>query len=360
MRRAAIWVLLILLAWPGGARAQGIRAGPAVLDFTGRAQLQLHTTSIGEAELGPERPVATLAFETRRVRFGVDLAFEEWITASIEAELAGAAPRLTDGFVDLALAESFALRAGQFKKPFGLFELTSNTTIPMVERAARLRGLGDYLATPAGDPHFLLAAGGYVGRDIGVMAHGAAGRIGYAAGIFNGSGPNAREQLGSKAVAARVTLLAAERLTLGAGVSRQPTALPGAGGEELVGTAWSVDASYGAFRAPGPRVMAELMRGDDPLLAAAGALPPMLGVHAAAGWFVPRTGRVEGLEPALRLAWGDPDRGRADDEGLLVTPGVNFYFTGRNRLMVNADFYLPAQDALEMQYGLVAQLQVHF
>lgn len=351
---------MLLIGGAAGAGAQVVEAGPLTLDLTGRAQVQLNTTSIGEAELGPGNPIAGAAFETRRIRLGTAFAYEDWITGVLEVDFAGATAALTDAFVDVGLTEAFAISAGQQKKPFGLFEWTSNTKILTIERTARLRGLEAYLGTIPADAHTLLDENAYLGRDIGVVAHGERGRFGYAAGVFNGSGPNARESLGSKAYAGRVTFGATEALVIGAALSRQPAGIIGAGGDELIGTAWAVDAELGGFREPGLHVMAELMGGDDPALTAAGRMPTMLGAQAAAAWFVPRTGRVEGIEPVLRASRADPDTDTDADEGLLLTPGVNVYFTGRNRLMLNADVYMPAQDGLDPQYGLVAQLQVYF
>lgn len=353
-------VLVLVLTGAAKSAAQEVQAGPLTLDFTGRAQMQLNTTSLGEDELGPDNDIAGAAFETRRIRFGTAFEYEEWITGVIEVDFAGATAALTDAFIDVALAEALAISAGQQKKPFGIFELTSNTKILTIERTARIRGLEDYLGAPVADAHSLLDDNAYLGRDIGVMAHGAFGRFGYAAGLFNGSGPNAREDLGSKAVAGRLSFAATDALVVGAAVSRQPTGLLDADGDELVGTAWAVDAELGAFRAPGLHVMAELMGGDDPLLVAADEMATMRGAQAAAGWFVPREGRVEGIEAVGRVSWADPDTDLADDEGLLVTPGLNLYFTGRNRFMVNGDVYFPAQDGLDPQYALVAQLQIYF
>ena len=359
MRRLLGGVML-LLAGTGYAGAQEVQAGPLTLDFTGRAQIQLNTTSIGDDELGPDNGVAGAAFETRRIRFGTAFAYEDWVTGVLEVDFGGATAALTDAYIDVALAEAFAISAGQQKKPFGLFELTSNTKILTAERTARLRGLEDYLGGVPGDAHTLLDENMYLGRDIGVIVHGAVGPVGYAAGVFNGSGPNTREALGSKAYAGRLTFGATEALVLGAALSRQPAGTPGTDGDELIGTAWAVDAELGAFREPGLHIMAEVMGGDDPLLTTAGAMPTMLGAQAAAAWFVPRTGRVEGVEPVLRASWGDPDADADADEGLLVTPGINLYFTGRNRLMLNGDVYLPSGDGLDTQFGLVAQLQVYF
>lgn len=359
MRRLLGGVML-LLAGGGYAGAQEVQAGPLTLDFTGRAQIQLNTTSIGDDELGPDNGIAGAAFETRRIRFGTAFAYEDWMTGVLEVDFGGATAALTDAYIDVELAEALAISAGQQKKPFGLFELTSNTKILTVERTARLRGLEAYLGGVPGEAHTLLDENMYLGRDVGVVVHGTLARVGYAAGVFNGSGPNTREALGSKAYAGRLTFGATEALVLGAALSRQPAGTPGPEGDELIGTAWAVDAELGAFREPGLHIMAEVMGGDDPLLTAAGAMPTMLGAQAAAAWFVPRTGRVEGVEPVLRVSWGDPDTDVDADEGLLVTPGINLYFTGRNRLMLNGDVYVPSRDGLDTQFGLVAQLQVYF
>ncbi|HUG41295.1 MAG TPA: porin [Longimicrobiales bacterium] len=360
MRCTLAGAVALLLAAAPAAMAQVVQAGPLTLDLTGRAQVQLNTTSLGEDELGPDNGVAGAAFETRRVRFGTEFSYDDFITGQLEADFAGGTAALTDALIDVGIAEALGITVGQQKKPFGLFELTSNTTILTIERTARIRGLEGYVGSALGEAHYLLGENRYVGRDVGVVAHGALGRFGYAAGVFNGSGPNAREELGSKAYAGRVTVGATESLRIGAAMSRQPAGAPDAGGDELIGTAWALDGELGAFRATGLHVMAEVMGGDDALLVTAGEMASMLGVQAAAGWFMPREGRVEGLEPVLRVSWADPDTELDSNEGLLLTPGLNLYFTGRNRLMLNGDVYVPSQDGLEAQYALVAQMQVYF
>ncbi|MBW3552358.1 MAG: OprO/OprP family phosphate-selective porin [Gemmatimonadetes bacterium] len=352
--------LLLLLGGAAGGAAQVVQAGPLTLDFTGRAQVQSNTTSIGDDELGEGNGPATAAFETRRIRFGTAFAFEDWITGVLEVDFGGGAASLTDAYIDVELSEAFGVAAGQQKKPFGLFELTSNTKILTIERTARIRGLEEYLGALPGDAHTLLDEGRYLGRDIGVVVHGEAGRVGYAGGVFNGSGPNAREELGSKAYAGRLALGVTEAVVVGAAVSRQPTGRDGPDGDELIGTAWAIDAELGGFREPGMHLMAEVMGGDGPALTPGAEMPRMLGAQAAAGWFVQRTGRVEGVEPVLRVSWGDPDTDADSEAGALITPGVNLYFTGRNRLMLNGDLYVPSQDGLDTQYGVLAQLQIYF
>lgn len=341
----------------GGAAAQTIEADGLQLDFTGRVQIQFNTTSVDESDV-TDAPPAT-ALETRRLYFGTAFAFDDWLTGVLQADFGGATAELTDGYIDAALAEGFAVRAGQFKKPFGLFELTSNTRILTIERAVRVRGVTDLVGVP-GEAQYLLDNGDYLGRQIGVMVHGAEGAVGYAAGVFNGEGRNARETEGSKAFAGRLTYAVDEPLVVGGAVSVQPTGVFDAADDEVYATAFAVDAEWGEFRGDGLHVMAELMFGDNPLLIAADEAPSMVGGQVATAWFMPRDGRIEGWEPVFRVSWADPNTDVDDDEGMLLTPGVNLYFSGRNRFMVNADAYVPSADGVDTQVGLVAQFQVYF
>ncbi|MDX1676039.1 MAG: porin, partial [Longimicrobiales bacterium] len=260
---------------------------------------------------------------------------------------------------DAALSDGVAVRMGQFKKPFGLFELTSNTKILTIERAVRIRGLDDLVGVP-GEAQFLLDESAYLGRQIGVMVHGEAGGVGFAGGVFNGEGTNTRETEASKAWAARLSYGIGEDLVVGGAVSVQPTGQFDVNGDEIAATAFAVDAEYGEFRGDGLHVMAEAMVGDNPLLLVGDEPPTMVGLQAVAAWFSPLDGRIEGWEPVLRVSWADPDTGIDSDEGTLITPGVSLYFSGRNRLMVNADAYLPAASGLDTEYSLVAQFQIYF
>lgn len=357
--RAAVvcWAALLALATSTEqAAAQRVQAAGLELDLSGRVQVQFNTTSVDGEDVAVAP--ASSAFETRRVRLGTSVSYGDWITGEVEADFAGGGARLTDGFIDLAVADRVAIRAGQFKKPFGAFELESSTKIRTIERGVRIRGLTDLVGVPA-ETQFLLDEGGYLGRQIGVMAHGATGSLGYAAGIFNGEGANVRETEGTKAYAGRLTYGLAGPLVLGAAVSVQPTGLLD-GPDEIHGTAVELDATWGEFRHPGLHARAEWMRGDDPLVASASELATMTGMHGLVSWFAPREGRIEGWEPVLRLAWADPATDVDGDAAFLVTPGINLYFDGRNRMMVNGDIYLPERDGLDPELALVAQLQVYF
>lgn len=360
------WVValaLTLLAAP--AEAQQVTAGPLDVDLTGRVQVQLNTTSVDEEDV--TTAPASSAFETRRVRFGAELAYGEWITGKVEADFAGGGARLTDGYIDLGLSDRLGLRAGQFKKPFGVFELESSTRIRTIERGVRIRGLSELVGVPA-ETQYLLAESGYLGRQIGAMLHGGVAGVEYAVGIFNGEGANTKETAGTKAYAGRLTydlgdVAGGRPVVIGAGLSVQPTGLFD-GSDEVHGKAVELDASWGGFREPGLHARAEWMLGDDPLVGenplVRSDLPTMTGVHGLVSWFAPRQGRVEGWEPVLRLSWADPATDIDGDSGVLLTPGFNVYFNGRNRFMVNGDVYVPERDDLDPELALVAQLQLYF
>ena len=75
-----------------------------------------------------------------------------------------------DFYADYKPLPQVSLRFGQFKAPFGKEELSSTGALVLPDRA--------------------LVAGLAPSRDIGVMAFGDEGPLGYAAGVFNGEGRN--------------------------------------------------------------------------------------------------------------------------------------------------------------------------
>lgn len=374
--RGSVTVLVALmvgLAASSGAAAQGIS-----VRFTGRIHIQYNTTSVTESDLieagSTNQPViAASTFETRRIRLAALIDAGNGVTGMIEPDFAGAEVSLRNVWMNIEIDSAFALRFGTFKRPFGLISLTSSTMIPLIERGIRLRGshdaigiLDDAAAAPVlsrlddevvlGEEQELLDRMGYQGYDLGMAAHGMIGRLGWMVGLFNGTGPDARDETDGKGVSGRVTYRLATEvpITVASGVSYQEKAINGPVTAD--GVAFEVDAEIGAFRRPGLHVMAEAVTGDN---LAAGER--FAAAQAAATFFIPTNGaRVEGVEPAGRISWGDPDRTIDGDEGLLLTPGINLYFAGRNRLMLNWDVFLPRGDRFETLHALRAQASVAY
>jgi len=369
--------LLLTAALPRAGAAQRIEAGDLTLRFSMRAQTQFNTTSVDDDEIG--KPIAWSTFETRRMRIGIEAEFCDWLSAMIEPDFALGQLELKDAWINWALDPAIEVRFGQFKKPFSRIELISSSMLIPIERGLRIRGLDDLgrsLIAPDlqpiyarldGDPVFgdeykLLDDLRYLGRDIGVAVHGRlGGRVGYAVGVFNGEGADRRDVAGGKSFAGRLTYApsASAPLSLGAGVSRRETRIDAYGGleREVVGTAFEIDAEWGAFRRPGAHIVLEVAYGDNFVI-------PEMPFAAAQTWlsyFQPvRGGRVEALEPLVRLSWADPDTGRDGDHGFLLTPGFNLYFAGRNRIMVNWDVFFPGLGGVDTENALRVQGQVAF
>lgn len=343
-RRIAVLALLFEAAT---AEAQNVT--DVTVELTGRLQYQFNTTSVAA------EPAST--FETRRVRLGVELSVGEWLTGMIEPEYALGNVTLRQTWIDFAFADAVALRAGQMKKPFSLIQLTSSTQWEPIERGVRIRGLDDALDLPiVGEEQAILDALDYMSYDMGVALHGAVGPLGYEAGIYNGAGADARDRNNDKALAARLTYALPLDLpiALGAAVSKADL---GDLGAEVGGTAYSLDVQAGRFRGNHPHVIAEIVTGDNHSVGDA----TFLAAQGMIAWFRPvESARIEGFEPVARISWGDPNRDMEDDAGTLLTPGINLYFHGRNRLMFNWDVFLPQADGIDRQHAWRAQAQLHF
>jgi hypothetical protein len=365
-RVVAVSAVLCAVAAP--AWSQG---APVRVNLGGRMHYQWNSTSVSPDDTGADAPIAASTFETRRVRLSVDVQVSDWIRGLVEPEFAMGRLALRHVWMSFELDSAFVVRAGQFKKPFGLMLLTSSTRHPMIERGVRIRGLDDALRNTAdgrlgevrgallvGEQYALLENQGYNAYEMGVSLEGRRGPLSWAAGVFNGSGTDQRDENTGKSTAARVawTTTSGPPLTLGAAWSRRelnwplPTSL-----DRRAGNAFAVDAEFGGFRR-GLWVLAEAVAGDN-----LATEERFAGAQAIVAWFLPTGGaRVEGWEPVARVSWGDPDDAVDGDAGVLLTPGINVYFAGRNRFMLNWDVYVPQGDGVSTQHAARAQVNLSF
>jgi hypothetical protein len=374
-------VVLAALATPLQLKAQSIEStdGGIKVRLTGRLKVQYNTSSVAREEGAAARAIPFSTFETREVRLSANVEVGQWITGVIEPDFALGQVTLRDAYVDLAFNPRFGLRLGQFKKPFSTLELESSTKVLPIERGVRIRGLAESLKAGAGSelasslPVFegaplipeeqeLLRTLGYSSYDMGVEAHGKLGRFAYQVGAFNGNGANRRAETGNIAFASRLTYapVASLPLTLGGAASYREFFRGGAPGDatfsKAVGKAVEVDAEWGGFRRPGLHVLLEGSTGSN--LVEDGTF---VGAQGIVGLFRPTGGgRVEGIEPLLRVSYADADRSRPGASAWLLTPGVNIYFAGRNRFMVNWDLFSPVGEPFHSANALRAQAQIHF
>jgi len=139
----------------------------------------------GQAEFGEAPDARYNGIEdriyVRRARLNIQGSFLEYFDFKAEAdfgansisERGGITPQLTDGYLNWNRYEFANVRAGQFKTPYGYEQLAADTKIPLVERSL---------------PNDRLTEG----RQLGAAVSGAVleKRLGYMAGLFNGTAAN--------------------------------------------------------------------------------------------------------------------------------------------------------------------------
>jgi hypothetical protein len=323
----------------------------ARITFNGRVQTIFNTTSVDD-----EPATET---ELRRVRLEANLQFGRVVGGKIQPEFAGSRVSLRDAYVRLSLDPALQVWAGQAHRPFGVISPASTTRFPTAEKGLRLRGA-------EGVEHYNLLSGlGYSDRDVGIQVRGepmgAPLGISYAAGIFNGPVRDDAPEENTYQFVARVAARPAEWARAGVSFSRIDFANvidDVAEVETTEGAAWEADVELGSERG-GPRVVGEVARGDSDPFGEAEFL-------SAGGFIAYRTGRasstISALEPFVRVSWADPD---VDDEapglptgGTLVTPGINLWLGGLNRLGLFYDLWNP--DTGESARSFKALFQMAF
>lgn len=366
-RYLAAAVLVYGTAAPGWSQT-----APVEVSLGGRLHYQWNSTSVDESELAAGTALARSTFEQRRVRLTVDVHVSDWITGRLEPEFSQARLVLRQVWMAFELDSTLVVRAGQVKRPFGTVMIASTATMPVIERGVRIRGLDDALRSAdatvhrsvrgellTGEAFALMDVQRYTGYDMGLTVEWQRGAVGWTGGVYNGVGSDMRDENEGVSAAARATWTApvAVPLVVGVAWSRSVLNWPLATSTATrSGNAFALDAELGGFRRGGLWLIGELAVGEN--LASeerwTGALLIAAWFHRMAG------GRIEGWEPVVRLSRGDPDGTVAGDEGVLLTPGFNVYFTARNRLMLNWDVYVPAGRQFATQHALRAQVNLHF
>ena len=365
--------LSVTLPLPAQQRsAPVLRTEALEISINGRVHTQLNTTTV-EGEPATE-------WELRRVRLEATVKVNDVVTGKIQPDFAGNRVSLKDAYLRLTLDPALQILAGQAHRPFGVISPTTSNRILPVERGVRIRGV-----TEALDQYNLVSGLGYSERDVGLQVTGAPRGaplgLSYAAGFFNGP---ARADAGGETTYQLVARLAAQPapgVRVGAGWSRRHFASTAGQPDDAVaiepGDAWEVDLEVRPRaprhpepadsaappptpvredELPGVRVVGELSYGDyDPFQGTR-----FLGAQAWLAWRSrPLSSRVAGVEPVFRASYGDPnanDRGFAPGAGLLLTPGVNVYLGGWNRVMFNYDVWNPEEGRTRPSFKTQFQL----
>lgn len=260
----------------------------------------------------------------RRARVNVQGGFAEKFDFKAEVDLAGGLGSAsgiraqgTDVYAQWSRHPSMQIRAGQFKTPFGYEQLFSDTRVLTVERSL-------------GSDRIALS------RQVGLQVFGDAGRVSYAAGVFNGNGTNVsfNDDEGFLAAARVSTTLwnrgDTSKWTAGAnGYSSEDRAAPvapelGFTGNTFAGTrrAWGLDTQL----LTGPiEVWGEMLRARfDPN---SGATRDLNAWYVAGGYSI--TKKLQAVAMIDRLD------GPGDDVRTF-TAGVNYFIKGHDlKLQLN-------------------------
>lgn len=318
------------------------------LDVGGSVQTQFNTTSV-DADEPPSQVVL------RRVRLSFDAWVSEVISGRIQLGINGDRLFLGDAHARLSLSPATQVVIGRAFRPFSRVEQTGSIRALPIERGAELRG------RELVEHSDLVRELAYSGRDVGVQLVGVEAGLplgaAYRVGVFRGPVHGVVGSRDSYQFAGRGTIRLTNLIGLGVGWSSRHFHDPSqAEGADLRrGHAFEMDAEVGA-PSPGVRLLGEVAFGDsDPFQG-----KRFFGTQAWAGY---RTGAVSrtvsGLEPLFRASFGDPGGEVSLGEGTVVlTPGINLYFGGLNRLMLNFDVFLPREKIVET--SLKAMFQMAF
>jgi hypothetical protein len=351
---AVVAAAVMGLARPAHAQVE-ISSKAMEIKLTGRVQLQFNHTS-DSAALIPS------TFFVRRARLTAEIKVNDFISGKIQPEYGEGTVGLRDAYVNLNFHPALRATFGQFKRPFDVFELVSSTQILVIERAGGVRGsascsgVGGVCSLSRFTEKLL-----YSDRDLGVQLDGQLGGSGlhYWVSATNGRGPNNDiDENAAKSFSGRLEYdIGSVRVGAHVGIHDYPN---DSTGTDEFANAFGADVDWGQYEKPGPHVKAGFVYGDNwKNLVSADPSKFVSGQVIGTYLFPIKENRfVYGVEPLMRVSWGDPDTGVDADDGWIFTPGLVFHFIGRNKFAVNVDVWKPATG--DTEYSLKAQTYLHF
>ena len=246
--------------------------------------------------------------------------------------------RLRDAYIDVRFGPEKAkgelvLRAGQEKRPFSRYELTSSNNLPSIERGAGpgLVGRGS---------NDLFGSAGFLSHDVGASVRyeyqlGDDRVLAFKVGVYNGQGESLNDVNDRKSFGARGTLGITPKLEVGASWFSHDAIVTVAGtvDSSFTNQAFGIDASWGKPGDEGLYALGEYLQGDDASEFGLG----MRGIQLLGAYHI-RTGGaspwIYAIEPALRLDIADPDTDTADNRTTLLSGVLGLYFSSRAQFRV--------------------------
>jgi len=272
--------------------------------------------------------------------------------------------RLRDAWIDVRFSPEASkgglyLRAGQEKRPYSRYELTSSNNLVSIER-----GAGQGLLPRASNDLFL--SNGFLSHDVGASL-----RYEYKLddvrlvtlkfGAYNGQGESLNDVNNTKSYGGRATAGIWSKLDIGASWFAHD-------GIVTVGTipdsaftnyAWGVDAQWGKPGDEGLYVLGEYLDGND----ATAAKNKIRGVQGLAAYnyrFKSPTSWLYAIEPAFRVDLADPNTAVDSDRATLITAVLGIYMSSKAQLRVAYERQSFQDDITPAISGLRSALTVNF
>ncbi len=324
----------------------------AQITIGGRLHTQFNTTSVvGEP---------SSEFLIRRARVDALVKINDFLSGFVQPEYAGSRAYLRYAYMRFDFGPALHAAIGEIKRPFDVFTLTSSTDILVIERTGDIRGV-DTCAGVGGVCSFarFMEQLQYTAPDIGIVLDGGdrAGRVNYSASVMNGTGTNLADENGTKSFTGRMVIAPSPNLHLGANLALHDYVK--AGGANAYAPAFGGDLEVGNFR-QGFHLQAGVVAGANWLNPIAGSPSTFVTGQTIMTYKFPlkKAPYAEAIEPLARVSWGNPNTSAPQDGGLLVTPGLVWYVSGRNKFAANVDVWHPQQGATE--WGLKVQSYLFF
>ena len=272
--------------------------------------------------------------------------------------------RLRDAWIDGRFSPEASkgglyLRAGQEKRPYSRYELTSSNNLVSIER-----GAGQGLLPRASND--LFSSNGFLSHDVGASI-----RYEYKLddlrlvtlkfGAYNGQGESLNDVNNTKSLGARVTAGIWSKLDIGGSwFSHDGIVTVGSIPDSaFTNYAWGVDAQWGKPGDEGLYVLGEYLDGND----ATATKNKIRGVQGLAAYnyrFKSPTSWLYAIEPAFRVDLADPNTALESDRATLITAVLGIYMSSKAQLRVAYERQSFQDDITPAISGLRSALTVNF
>ena len=159
------------------ANQHGVYIGSRALQISGLVQTEYE---------GFQQKGVNNTFLLHRARLDVKGDINDNWSYEVYTEFSGVNPKLLDAYTTYKIVDAFKITAGQFKVPFSLESLISDSQLEFIDRSQVVNALAGRSTDVIGNQN---------GRDIGIDANGSFFKLDnkqylfdYAIGVFNGAG----------------------------------------------------------------------------------------------------------------------------------------------------------------------------